>query len=53
MGVQAVGVPISKLSLVSSCGGVNPASCLPIVIDCGTDNEELLRSPFYVGMRHR
>mmetsp|Transcript_19147 Transcript_19147/g.53619 ORF Transcript_19147/g.53619 Transcript_19147/m.53619 type:complete len:624 (+) Transcript_19147:96-1967(+) len=53
VGVQAVGVPISKLSLYSACGGINPAGCLPVVIDSGTDNEELLKSPFYVGMRHR
>lgn len=53
LGVQAVGVPISKLSLYTACGGVEPAMCLPVVIDVGTDNEELLRSPFYVGVRHK
>jgi len=53
LGVQAVSVPISKLSLYTACAGVSPAVCLPVVIDTGTDNEEFLRSPFYVGMRHR
>lgn len=53
LGVQAVGVPISKLSLYTACGGVIPAVCVPVCIDVGTDNEELLRSPFYVGVRHR
>jgi malate dehydrogenase (oxaloacetate-decarboxylating)(NADP+) len=53
LGVQAVGVPISKLSLYTACGGVAPAVCVPVVIDVGTDNEDLLRSPFYVGVRHR
>jgi malate dehydrogenase (oxaloacetate-decarboxylating)(NADP+) len=50
---QAIGVPISKLSLHTACGGVEPAMCMPVVLDVGTDNEDLLRSPLYVGVRHR
>lgn len=53
VGVQAIGGPISKLSLYTACAGVAPAVCLPVCIDMGTDNEELLMSPFYVGVRHR
>ena len=53
VGVQAIGGPISKLSLYTACAGVAPAVCLPVCIDMGTDNEELLMSPFYVGARHR
>jgi malate dehydrogenase (oxaloacetate-decarboxylating)(NADP+) len=53
VGVQSVGVPMSKLSLYTACAGVSPAVCMPVCIDMGTDNEELLRSPFYVGVRHR
>lgn len=50
---QAIGVPISKLALHTACGGVEPATCMPVVFDVGTDNEDLLRSPLYVGVRHR
>lgn len=53
VGVHAIRSPISKLSLYTACAGVAPALCLPVIIDAGTDNQELLRSPFYVGVRHR
>lgn len=51
--VQAIGLPISKLALHTACGGIEPATCMPVVFDVGTDNEELLQSPLYVGVRHR
>lgn len=53
LGVQAIGVPISRLALYTAAGGIDPASCLPVVIDAGTDTEELLQDPIYVGSRHR
>ncbi|KAG1667045.1 hypothetical protein FOA52_000406 [Chlamydomonas sp. UWO 241] len=53
VGVQAVGSPISKLSLYTACAGISPSVCLPVVIDTGCDNEALLNSPFYVGVRHK
>jgi len=37
LGVQAVGVPVSRLALYASVGGVDPAVCLPVCIDAGTD----------------
>eukprot|EP00775_Hariotina_reticulata_P006129 gene6129-6368_t len=49
LGVQAIGVPISKLALHTACGGIEPATCMPVVFDVGTDNEDLLRSPLRVG----
>jgi malic enzyme len=53
LGVQAIGVPLSKIALHTACGGVEPATCMPVVVDVGTDNEDLLRSPLYVGARRR
>ena len=46
---QAVGVPISTIPLYTACGGCT----MPVMIDVGTDNEELPESPFYVGVRHK
>lgn len=50
-GVGGILISIAKLVLTTLCAGIHPSRCLPVVLDCGTDNEELRKDELYLGLR--
>jgi malate dehydrogenase (oxaloacetate-decarboxylating)(NADP+) len=51
LGANGAGIPIGKLQLYTACAAVPPQYLLPMYLDAGTNNEQYLHDPFYLGMR--
>ncbi|MDT2846597.1 malolactic enzyme [Enterococcus thailandicus] len=52
-GVNGVDIAIGKLMVYTAAAGINPAQVLPVSLDAGTNNQELLNDPLYLGNRHK